>query len=157
MNFWNNPENDSLKIILFVIAIALAGFFVFKYMQSGSVGNTGRVINTENGAPLQNNQPTPSVPIISILPATEIGGTSARLNATVPAMDQSNSATLLFVYGLTTKYGLSATPFPVDGKASASIIGLTCNKIYHYRLIAKNAVGESGSADMTFRTAPSCR
>lgn len=46
MNFWNNPENNSLKVIILVLVIAGAGYFAFQYMQNDSLGGSGRVINT---------------------------------------------------------------------------------------------------------------
>ncbi len=49
MSFWNNPENNSLKTILIVLVIAALGFFVYKYMQTNSLGGEGRVINVRGG------------------------------------------------------------------------------------------------------------
>lgn len=147
------PQYDSYKVILAIIVLVVLGFFAYRYIQTGSLFNTGRVVNVRRGEPV--TAPTPSVPLVTILPATEITATSARLNATVPVMDQYNSATLSFMYGTTDKYGSTVTPATVEGKTSASITGLTCGTKYHYRLIAQNAVGKSGSADMAFTT-PSC-
>ena len=45
MNFWKNPENDSLKIILLVAVIALAGFFIYKNMQHSALGGKGLVLS----------------------------------------------------------------------------------------------------------------
>jgi hypothetical protein len=145
------PEYDSVKVIILVVLLVVAGFFVYKYMQN-EFGSTGRVINNRRGAPVENTQPVPSLPVLALLPATAISATSAMLNATVPTMDQYNSATLSFEYGLTTAYGKTTTPATENGKASARITGLSCGKTYHYRLIATNAVGTSGSESKTFRT-----
>lgn len=145
------PEYDSVKVIVAVVIIVIAGFFIYKYMHNGFDG-AGRVINTRNGAPVQNNQPIPSLPIVRLAPTTAITATSATLNAIVPVMDQYNSAMLTFEYGLTTKYGSTITPTTADGKTSAKVIGLSCGKTYHYHLIATNAVGMSGSEDLTFKT-----
>lgn len=145
------PQYDFLKIIIIIGLLIIAGFFVFKYMHF-NFSNTGRVVETGNQR--GNTQPVPSVPLVSILPATEIAATSARLNATVPVMDQYNTATLYFMYGKTDKFGLVTTPFAVDGKASAPITDLSCNTTYYYRLVAQNAVGKSGSKVETFKTLP---
>lgn len=49
MSFWNNPENNSLKTIIILVIVAALGFFVYKYMQSNSLGGEGRVINVRGG------------------------------------------------------------------------------------------------------------
>ena len=46
MSFWNNPENNSLKVILLVIVLGIAGYFVYTYMQNNSLSGRGAVINT---------------------------------------------------------------------------------------------------------------
>lgn len=143
------PEYDSVKVIVAVIIIVIAGFFVYKYMHNG-FDATGRVINTRRGAPVV--MPTPSLPVVTLLPVGAITKTSAVLNAKVPVMNEYNFATLTFEYGLTTKFEKSIQVSAVDQKASATITGLSCGKTYHYRLIATNAVGTSGSETFTFRT-----
>ena len=45
MSFWNNPENNSIKIVLLIIIVAIAGYFVYKNMQTNG-GDQGRVIRT---------------------------------------------------------------------------------------------------------------
>jgi hypothetical protein len=45
MSFWNNPENNSLKAIFLVVVLIGAGYFVFKNMESSSLGGEGKVIN----------------------------------------------------------------------------------------------------------------
>ncbi len=144
------PEYDTIKVILLIVVLAIAGFFVYKYMHN-SAGNSGRVINMDAGAPVRSG-PIPSLPIITSAPASDISTTSARLNAMVPTMDQSNTATLTFLYGTTTKYGASTTPTVANGIASAPITGLTCNTTYYYRLTATNTVGTSGGQNRSFRT-----
>lgn len=48
-SFWANPENNSLKVILIVILVAVAGFFAFKYMQKDSLSGKGAVISYHFG------------------------------------------------------------------------------------------------------------
>ncbi len=43
MGFFNNPENNSLKVILIVAVLAVAGYFVYMNMNTG---DEGRVLNT---------------------------------------------------------------------------------------------------------------
>ncbi|MBS4027063.1 MAG: VCBS repeat-containing protein [Ignavibacteriales bacterium] len=80
--------------------------------------------------------------IVITLPATQIGGTSARLNGSVNPNGISTIVT--FQYGLTTSYGntIAATPSPVTGNdavsVSALLTGLTQNTEYHFRVVASN-------------------
>lgn len=41
MGFFNNPENNSIKVILIVLVLAGAGYFVYQNMNNG---NEGRVL-----------------------------------------------------------------------------------------------------------------
>jgi hypothetical protein len=90
--------------------------------------------------------------------ATAIGSTSATLNGTVSANKQST--TVLFQYGTTTAYGgpygVPAGAGTVNGNSaksvSAAISGLTPKTLYHFRVTATNASGQSIGQDMTFTT-----
>ena len=42
MNFWSNPQNNPLKVLIVVVIIAIAGYFVYHHLNSG---NAGSVIN----------------------------------------------------------------------------------------------------------------
>ena len=44
MNFFNNPEYNSIKILLVVIVVAAAGYFAFTYMHGDTLGGKGQVI-----------------------------------------------------------------------------------------------------------------
>ena len=44
MNFFNNPEYNSIKILLVVILVAGAGYFAFNYMNGNALGGKGQVI-----------------------------------------------------------------------------------------------------------------
>lgn len=43
MNFWKNPENDSIKVALLVVLIVILGYFVYRSFHANSLDNTGRV------------------------------------------------------------------------------------------------------------------
>ena len=86
--------------------------------------------------------------------------TGATLNGTV----SSNGAdtTVTFQYGPTVGYGsnTSAAQSPLAAGAtnaavSAAITGLTCNTLYHFRVVGSNSDGTNNGADATFTT-PSC-
>lgn len=49
MSFWNNPENNSLKVIIIVVVLALAGFFSYKYMHQNALSEKGTVIDMSTG------------------------------------------------------------------------------------------------------------
>ena len=81
------------------------------------------------------------------------GGTT--LNGTVSA--NGGAATVTFEYGATASYGdaVSAGQSPLAGSArnaavSATITGLTCGSVYHYRAGAGNSAGTSYGSDATF-------
>ncbi|MEI8130656.1 MAG: sialidase family protein [bacterium] len=46
MNFWNNPENNALKMLLAVAVILFAGFFVYKHFHTNSLAGKGLVLGT---------------------------------------------------------------------------------------------------------------
>jgi predicted negative regulator of RcsB-dependent stress response len=43
--FWENPENNPLKITLLIVIIATAGFFIFQNAQKNSLKNAGLVLH----------------------------------------------------------------------------------------------------------------
>lgn len=47
MNFWNNPENNSLKTIFIVALVVGLGYFVYQSVQSAPLGGKGSVIDSE--------------------------------------------------------------------------------------------------------------
>ena len=90
---------------------------------------------------------------------TENGGASwaATLNGIVSS--NGTDTTVSFEYGLTTAYGTSidATQSPlaagaVNTAVSADLIGLNCNTLFHYRVVATNSAGTSYGLDSTFTT-----
>ena len=94
-------------------------------------------------------------PVVTTLPATQVGLTSARLNATVSPND--HETTYYFEYGTTTAYGKRTatgsagddkTPVPV----SADISGLAARTTYHFRLVATNKDATRSGADGAFTT-----
>lgn len=88
--------------------------------------------------------------------ATSVTRFAATLNGTVN--DNLFNTTVSFEYGLTTAYGstIAATPGSVssntDTAVSANISGLTPYTLYHYRVVATNAVGTTFGQDQTFVT-----
>ncbi len=100
--------------------------------------------------------PPPLPPLASIAPASGVGASVAILNGVLNP--KARDTTYRFEYGPTTTYG-SATP-EVDAGAgvgdtavAAPISGLAPATTYHYRLVARNSVAPTASADGTFTTA----
>lgn len=100
-------------------------------------------------------------PAAETVPAFALrGGTEALVGARI---DPNNSATTYWIeYGTTTAYGSSA---PVSEDASAGsggsaqvftqrISGLTPSTVYHFRVVAENAIDTVEGADESFETAP---
>jgi len=99
---------------------------------------------------------TNSLPIVTTDTAAPVGSTSATLNGTVNA--NNDSTTVTFEYGTTTSYGTTVTAdqSPVTGTTdtavSKSITGLVNGTTYHYRVVGTNSSGTSNGADRTFTT-----
>jgi hypothetical protein len=99
-----------------------------------------------------------TAPEVETGPAISIANTTAQLTGTIDTL--GDQTTYRFEYGLTTSYGTSA-PGGAEAVAgnersprtfSREISGLQPNTTYHYRLVAKNSVGEAVGEDRTFTT-----
>jgi hypothetical protein len=98
---------------------------------------------------------------LAVAPAVTTGAASAitSTSATVAGSVNPNGAETKyhFEYGTTDTYGTS-TPEKSAGKGAkvkavkADLVGLATSTTYHYRLVATNASGTVGGADMTFTT-----
>lgn len=99
---------------------------------------------------------TAVAPTVVTTAATGIGATSATLNGTVNANNQSSTVTI--EWGLNTSYGNTVTPTPstVTGTTTTAVSyalsGLVNSTTYHYRVVATNATGTTYGNDMTFFT-----
>lgn len=86
--------------------------------------------------------------------ASSITTTSATLNGSVNA--NNDSTTVTFEYGTSIAYGTTVTAdqSPVTGTSntavSKNITGLTSGTTYHYRVVAQNGTGITYGDDMTF-------
>jgi hypothetical protein len=95
-------------------------------------------------------------PTVETLPAGAVTQTGATLKANVNPHGETTECH--FQYGTTTAYGKEAPCFlaPGNGRAnveeSALLSGLTPATAYHFRLIAKNPLGEERGADVEFTT-----
>lgn len=96
------------------------------------------------------------LPIVTTYGASPVGSSTATLNGTVNA--NNNSTAVTFEYGETASYGItvSATPSPVTGTTdtavSAALTGLSANTLYHFRVVGANSSGTSTGADQTLTT-----
>jgi Tol biopolymer transport system component len=115
---------------------------------------------TESASP-QSFHTTAIRPSAETVPAFAIqGGTEALVGARI---NPHNSATTYWIeYGPTIAYGTSV-PLSEDasvGSGGASLVftqkigGLTPSTVYHFRVVAENAIGKVEGADKNFETAP---
>ena len=87
---------------------------------------------------------------------SDIGQSSATLSGTVNPNGQDT--TDYFQYGTTTTYGTQTSPASVGSGTTPvgvhqSIVGLSPNTTYHYRLVAQSSAGTTNGADQTLTTA----
>ncbi len=102
--------------------------------------------------------PAPAAPTATTTAATVKGQDEATLNGEVDPHG-GNATEYFFEYGTSESYGektTTETGFPVDNAehpASATVHGLRPGTTYHFRLVAKNAVGGPiNGVDRTFKT-----
>jgi lysyl endopeptidase len=116
------------------------------YNGNGTSGNSN-VVNVTT-------LPPTGFPIPITNPADMIQINSARLKGTVNP--HGSSTTVYFQYGRTTSYGSSTPNQTKTGNhyqnVSAIITGLSPRTTYHFRLVARNAVGTRYGRDRTFTT-----
>ncbi len=96
-------------------------------------------------------------PSVTTNAATTVTATGATLNGTVSS--NGASTTVTFDYGLTTSYGstVTAVQSPLASGASrsavsATLTGLTCGTLYHFRAKGVNNSGTTNGGDLTFTT-----
>jgi hypothetical protein len=98
---------------------------------------------------------TATAPAAVTAAASSVGTTSATLNGSVNPNGVATS--WYFEYGTTTGYG-STTPSKNAGSGTSSVAvtaalsSLAAGTTYHYRVVAKSAVGTTRGADQTFAT-----
>ena len=95
-------------------------------------------------------------PSVTTTAATLVQSTSATLNGTVNANNQSTAVS--FEYGIDNLYGttVAGVPVTVTGgsitSVSAALTGLAFNTTYHFRVNGTNGSGTSHGADEAFTT-----
>jgi hypothetical protein len=110
----------------------------------------GRVVDTQTFTTL------PAPPTIDALSSSNVSATSADLHAKVNA--QGTASTYHFEYGTTPAYGQSTPETPLGSsldpvRVSAHIEGLD-PVVYHFRVVATNALGTTTSINQTFTFYP---
>jgi hypothetical protein len=138
-------------ILLLVTAVSLIGYPkpASAATVNGAVGSYGGL---KDFAPSSVTLTGP--PIVTTNPATLIASFSARLQGSVNP--HGLPTTFHFQYGTTTSYGLTTPPQSRSGNTfqnvSANVSNLMANRVYHFRIIASNALGTRFGADRTFTT-----
>jgi phospholipase C len=103
--------------------------------------------------------PDPNPPTVETLATSPPTQTTATLHASVNPNGGPLSS-CRFEYGTTISYGSSAPCSPAPGsgsspvEVSASLMSLSPNTSYHFRISATNAGGSSSGADTVFTTPP---
>ena len=138
-------------------SVNIAGLAAGVYNGNIAVAATGATNTPQNiFVALTLSSPPGQKPTATTGAATNPTATSATLNSTV----SSNGAdtTEYYQYGTTTGYGstsgtqdIGAAPSPVS--FPYTINSLTCNTVYHFRIVAQNSYGTTNGTDVSFNTA----
>ena len=96
-------------------------------------------------------------PVIAAEEALEVGFEAASVRARVEGGGLSASTCWRIEYGTSVAYGGStslqcAAPGEEEATASVELTGLQPSREYHFRVVARNALGEEDGADATFTT-----
>ncbi len=100
--------------------------------------------------------PLPPLPLVEVMAATGVSGTSAVINGGVNA--RKNFLTLSFEFGIDQDYGNVVAPVPellagrLDTAVTGVLSGLQPGTTYHYRLVAASHGWSVASENMTFTT-----
>ena len=94
-------------------------------------------------------------PAVTTGAAASVAQSTATLNGKVDA--NGKATTYFFQLGTTKVYTVTTAETPAGARANpvrvaVPVGGLAPNTLYHYRLVAKNADGQTLGADRTFRT-----
>lgn len=100
---------------------------------------------------------SPCVPTTTTESSSLVAGTTATLSGKITATGGINPTVRGFEYGPTTGYGSTTTETGSFVGSSgltytASLTGLTCESVYHYRSYATNSTGTGYGSDATFTT-----
>ncbi|WP_395741348.1 choice-of-anchor tandem repeat GloVer-containing protein [Prosthecobacter sp.] len=97
-----------------------------------------------------------TAPGVATLAATQVGATTATLNAVVNP--NGSTSTAQFKYGADTNYGTNVT-FALNGdhdvvpqNMTTMLTGLTPGTTYHFQAAAANSLGTTNGGDLTFST-----
>lgn len=88
-------------------------------------------------------------PAVITTDASDLAGENARLNADV---DPNRFPTKVwFEFGTTTSYGVKTSEVTISGNGfqpvGAAVIGLDPGRVYHFRVVASNQIGQTTGAD----------
>jgi hypothetical protein len=94
-------------------------------------------------------------PAVTTGPAASVAQSTATLNGKVDA--NGKQTTYFFQFGTTRIYGVNTAETPAGARANpvnvaVPVTGLAPDTVYHYRLVAKNADGQTLGGDRKFRT-----
>jgi hypothetical protein len=97
----------------------------------------------------------PTPPTVTNNSPSDVGQSEATLSGTVNPNGQAT--TYFFEYGTTTAYGTQTSPASVGSGTTPvgvhqTIVGLTPNTTYHYRLVATSSAGTTNGTDQTVTT-----
>lgn len=96
-----------------------------------------------------------TAPTATTTSASNVGMSEATLNGTVNP--NGSSTTAYFQYGTTTNYGSTTGTFSIGSGTAAvplnyTVSSLTCNTLYHFRMVGQSSVGTTNGSDASWFT-----
>jgi hypothetical protein len=142
------PTGTVLNINQAVTGLTPGSFYHFRIVGTNSSGRNTSADNIFF---------TAAVPLVTTLPATNIGATNATLLGSVNP--GTAATTVYFQYGATTNYdSVSGSTLLSAGSGAQSVsnllTGLPIVSNFHFRVVATNNAGTSFGADLSFTTLP---
>jgi phosphodiesterase/alkaline phosphatase D-like protein len=148
------PGSGSSPIAVSASVVSLSANTTYHFRISAT--NAGGASTDPLGQTFTTPPKPPTVETTTASPSTQ---TTATLNATVNP-NGGEVSDCHFEYGTSSVYGSSVpcTQSPGSGSSpiavSASVVSLSANTTYHFRISAANAGGASTGADQTLKTTP---
>jgi hypothetical protein len=113
------------------------------------------IVTNAEGTRYGPDETVTTAPVARIESESISGATNTEATLKANVNDLGVQSTYYFEYGQTSSYGSVTPEEALSSEAQASLLGLTSETDYHFRVVVKNQFGAIDGEDATFTTAPS--